>query len=71
MASNNICKEEIEGSTMAVSPHLTAADTDGPQAAPFIRQQSSPLFWASILLELPGRGCSPTLKPQATRIPHY
>lgn len=36
--TNNICEEETEASSMTVSPRLTAADTDGPQAAPFIRQ---------------------------------
>lgn len=69
MASNKICEEEREDSAVTVLPHLTAVDTDGPQAAPFVRVQS-PVLWDFILLELPGRGCTfPTLKPQATRFP--
>lgn len=32
MVSNKIYEEEREDSAMTVSPPLTAADTDGPQA---------------------------------------
>lgn len=50
---------------MTVPSHLTAADTNGP----FVTLQiKNPVFWDSILLQLPGRGCTfPTLKPQAIR----
>lgn len=41
MASNNIYEEKLEGSAETVSSHLTAADTDGPEAALFIIVEQS------------------------------